>query len=96
MEKPEQEFLTVEQFAERVNISRSTAYNWLAQGRLTTGRHVLRIGGVIRIICSDGLLSHLLALSAEKSGVVERPRLKRNGKGGKNRLAFDISYFDKN
>ena len=35
------ELITLEQFAKRLNISRSTAYNWLAEGRLVPGRHVV-------------------------------------------------------
>lgn len=46
MEETKQEIITVEQFADRMNISRSTAYNWLAKGHLTTGRHVIIVGGV--------------------------------------------------
>ena len=94
MEESKQEMITIKQFAERMNISRSTAYSWLAKGRLTTGRHVIHIGGVIRILWNDDLLSHLLAISTEKSGVIERPILKRDGKGGRNRIAFDIEYAE--
>lgn len=94
MDAPKQEMITVEEFAERMNISRSTAYSWLSHGRLTTGRHVIRIGGIVRILWNDDLLSHLLAISAEKSVVIERPMLKRDGKGGRNRIAFDIEYAE--
>jgi len=95
MEQQKQEIIAEEEFAERMNISRSTAYSWLAKGHLATGSHVIRDGGVIRILWGDDLLSHLLAISAEKSGVVERPVLKRQGKGGRISIAFDITYFEK-
>lgn len=82
------EFLTIEQFAARLQVSKSTTYNWIAQGWLQSGQHVLHVGGVIRILWSDDLLSHLLELS-RNSEPVERPLLKKTGRGGKNRIAFD-------
>jgi excisionase family DNA binding protein len=82
------EYLTIEQFAARLQLSRSTAYNWIAQGRLISGQHVLHVGGVIRILWGDELLAHLLELS-KRSEPVERPVLKREGKGGRNKIAFD-------
>lgn len=82
------EFLTIEQFAVRLQVSKSTTYNWIAQGRLQSGQHVLHVGGVIRILWSDELLTHLLELS-RSSESVERPLLKKMGRGGKNRIAFD-------
>jgi excisionase family DNA binding protein len=86
------EYLTIEQFAARLQLSRSTAYSWIAQGRLEAGRHVLHIGGVIRIIWGNDLMSHLLELS-KSSEPVERPVLKREGRGGRNRIAFDSNYL---
>lgn len=87
------ELLTLEQFAERLGISRSTAYSWLAEGHLVAGKHVVRIKRVIRVLWNTELLTHLLALS-----VLERqakpPRLQRNGKGGRNRVALDSGYLD--
>lgn len=83
------EFLTIEQFATRLQLSRSTAYSWIAQGRLVSGEHVLHVGGVIRILWNDDLLTHLLELSKSASTPVERPVLKKTGKGGRNRIAFD-------
>lgn len=82
------EYLTIEQFADRLQLSRSTAYSWIAQGRLISGQHVLHIGGVIRVLWGDELMAHLLELS-KKSEPVERPLLKKEGKGGRNRIAFD-------
>lgn len=95
MEEQKQEIITIAQFAERMSISRSTAYAWLTSGHLIPGRHVIRINQVIRILWTNDLISHLLAISMEQSSGTERPRLKRNGKGGRNRIAFDITYLEK-
>ena len=87
------EYLTIEQFAERLQLSRSTAYNWLATGKLVAGTHALHIGGVIRVIWSDELMNHLLELSKYQREPVERPSLKKEGKGGRNKIAFDNNYL---
>lgn len=86
--------ISIEEFANRLGISRSTAYTWLAEGRLVTGRHVLRIGRVVRILWSDELMAHLLSLSVAGPKVTERPPLKRTGKGGRNRLALNPDLLD--
>lgn len=88
------EFLTIEQFAERIQISRSTAYNWVAYGRLQAGVHLIRLGNVVRIIWCDQLLKHLLTLSAPEDGKTVKSVLKRKGTGGRNRVALDIRRFD--
>jgi len=87
---PDKQLLTIEEFAMRMRISRSTACSWLSSGRLVSGTHVLRIGAVVRIVWSDELFKHLL----EQSTVNEpRPALKRQGKGGRNVCALDMEYL---
>jgi excisionase family DNA binding protein len=86
------ELITLEQFAKRLNISRSTAYNWLAEGRLVPGRHIVRVGRVIRVIWSEELVKYLLSLSALEER--EHSRLRRHGHGGKNHIAMDINYLE--
>lgn len=82
--------LTIEEFAEKLGIGRSTVYAWMSEGKLVVGRHVVRIGKVVRIVWCDALLEDLLELSARQD---ERPAaspLTRTGRGGRNRLAFDV------
>lgn len=87
---PQSTFLLITEFAELMKISRSTAYSWLAAGRLEAGRHVLRIDGIVRIVWNDELLEHLM-----KQSVVETPQhaLIRKGKGGRNCCALDADYL---
>ncbi|AJE03658.1 helix-turn-helix transcriptional regulator [Geobacter pickeringii] len=85
--------LTIESFAEKLGISRSTAYSWLADGKLVVGRHVVRIGRVVRVVWDDDLLAHLLAISVDEAEEL-RPQCKRNGKGGRNRLAIDPNLLE--
>ena len=88
------EILTIEEFAERLRISRSTAYQWVVAGWLVTGRHVLHIGRVVRILWNADLIDYLLSLSDAGLEKQERPRLIRNGKGGRNSVAFDLDYLE--
>ncbi len=87
---PDKQLLTIEEFAKQLRISRSTACSWLASGRLVSGTHVLRIGSIVRIVWSDELFCHLLGQSTVNE---HRPRLKRQGKGGKNVCALDMEYL---
>ena len=90
---PEKKLLTIEEFAQLMRIKRSTAYSWLAAGRLETGRHVLRIGGIVRIVWSDDLFDYLLKQSVHKETHVQ---LVRKGKGGRNLCALDFKYLESN
>lgn len=50
------DLLTVEEFAERLKISRSTVFGWLKAGLLQEGKHYFRIGRIIRFVWDAGLL----------------------------------------
>jgi hypothetical protein len=87
------ELITLEQFAERLNVSRSTAYGWLAEGVLIPGKHIMHIKRIIRILWSNELVAHLLTLSSAKLEN-KPPRLKRKGKGSRNQISIDCDYLD--
>lgn len=59
------ELLTVEQFAQRLQVSRATVFNWIQKQILVQGRHFLKIGRVLRFTWSDDLISTLLLESAQ-------------------------------
>ncbi len=44
----ESELLTVEQFAQRLQVSRTTVFGWLKNGDLREGVHYLRVGRILR------------------------------------------------
>jgi len=44
----ESELLTVEQFAQRLRVSRTTVFGWLKNGDLKEGVHYLRLGRILR------------------------------------------------
>lgn len=83
------EFLTVDEFAERMKISRSTAYSWIAANILASGTDVMRVGGVLRVVWSQNLVGRLLQLTVQGDEKANNPPLRRNGRGGGNRRAFN-------
>ena len=86
--------ITIDDFALRLKISRSTAYSWLAQGRLVSGVHLLRIGRVVRVIWSHELLEHLLSISTCDLEQPQHPKVARCGRGGRNRIALDADLLE--
>lgn len=44
----ESEFLTVDQFAQRLQVSRTTVFGWLKNGDLREGVHYIRLGRILR------------------------------------------------
>lgn len=63
------ELLTVEQFAERLQVSRATVFAWIQKQILVQGRHFLKIGRVLRFTWSDDFISLLLQESATAAAV---------------------------
>lgn len=49
------EILTVEQFAGRLQVSRTTVFGWLKNGELQEGIHYFRLGRILRFRWLDGL-----------------------------------------
>lgn len=56
----QQEFITAEEFAQRLKISRATVFDWKRRGILRQGRHYVRFGRVVRFIWSEELVARLL------------------------------------
>jgi len=53
------DLLTVEEFAKRFRVGRSTVFEWIASGKMVAGVHYFRIGKTIRIPWSLELLASL-------------------------------------
>lgn len=56
------EMITVDEFARKMEVSRSTVFDWIAKGHLVEGKIYVRIGKTIRFIWS---LESVEALSGE-------------------------------
>ncbi|CAH2032318.1 helix-turn-helix domain-containing protein [Trichlorobacter ammonificans] len=52
------DLLTVEEFADKLKVSRTTVFGWLKSGLLHEGTHYFRIGRVLRFVWDTGLLLH--------------------------------------
>jgi excisionase family DNA binding protein len=53
------EMLTIEQFAAKMAVSRTTVYEWLKSGYLRAGRHFIKIGGTVRFAWGPELFQKL-------------------------------------
>lgn len=60
------EMLSIEQFAERMAVGRTTVYEWIKSGYLVAGRHYVRLGSTVRFAWGNDLLKKLLEDSAEE------------------------------
>jgi predicted DNA-binding transcriptional regulator AlpA len=69
------ELLTVEQFAQRLQVSRATVFAWIQKQILVQGRHFLKFGRVLRFTWSDDLVACLLLDSAQAVPVASPPLL---------------------
>lgn len=52
------EILTVEQFAEKLQVSRTTVFNWIKSGDIEEGVHYIRLGRILRFCWRDDILFH--------------------------------------
>jgi excisionase family DNA binding protein len=60
------DMLSIEEFAAKMSVGRTTVHEWLKSGRLRPGRHFIKIGGTIRFIWGAELLQRLLEDSIEE------------------------------
>ena len=79
------ELLTVERFAQRLQVSRATVFAWMQKQILVQGRHFLRFGRVLRFTWTDDLVACLLhdsALVVPVAAPAVRPVTKTRKKTG--------------
>jgi len=82
--KPVPELLTVEEFARRFRVGRSTVFLWIASKKMLQGIHYFKIGKTLRIPWSVELLASLSADSVETQSAPV--------KSGKNRNIINLDY----
>ena len=89
------EIITLEQFADKMQIARTTAFEWKRNGKLLAGRDFVQIGRVIRILWGAELLKRLLESTAETESekVAERSKPKAKiVKPPKQKTAINFAY----
>ena len=63
----EPELLTVEEFAQRLRVGRSTVFLWIANKKMIRGTHYFQIGKTLRIPWSMEMLASLSTLDLTDS-----------------------------
>lgn len=63
--QPAYEVLTVEQFADRLQVSRATVFNWMQRNILLQGLHYFRIGRILRFVWNAEAALNLLQCTGE-------------------------------
>ena len=91
------ELLTVEEFAERMKISRTTVFDWIRKGTLKSGRHFMKIGRVIRFEWGPELLQKLREDCTERQEKpLDHPMPRHSGlklkKLNNRRAAINLDY----
>ena len=67
MKQHDFEMISVEEFAARMGVSRSTVFAWLAKGHLPEGKVYVRIGKTIRFIWSIEAIAAMSEKNASES-----------------------------
>jgi excisionase family DNA binding protein len=78
------ELLTVEEFAQRFRVGRSTVFDWIASKKMVPGVHYFKIGKTIRIPWSLELLASLSTDSEDREKTPVR--------SGKCRTMVNLDY----
>ena len=91
------ELLTVEEFAKRMKISRTTVFDWIRKGTLKSGRHYIKLGRVVRFEWGPELLQKLHEDSVEgQEKPLDRPMPRHSGlkdiKLNNRRAAINLDY----
>lgn len=74
------ELLTVEEFAERLQVSRATVFAWMQKKILVQGRHFLKYGRVLRFVWGVELIQELVAGCTVAEGAMAPVRVPRQVK----------------
>ena len=67
------ELLTVEEFAQRLTMSRTTVFEWLKSGNLVQGKHYFKVGRILRFVWDKTLL---LSIGMNKKTKIEKKQHK--------------------
>ena len=67
------EIVTVEEFAERMKVSRTTVFAWIKTGSLKEGVHYIRLGRILRLCWREGLFFNSQLRANEDEGPLSPP-----------------------
>ena len=83
------ELITVEEFAEKLKIGRTTVFQWLKDGTLVQGKHFIKIGRVIRFQWPD--VVDLIVMDNIKNPESEK-KLRNEPVQPRQKAAIDLQY----
>jgi hypothetical protein len=79
------ELLTIEEFAQRYRVGRSTVFLWISSKKMIQGVHYFKIGKTVRIPWSMELLAALSTIECEKDEASA-------SRSGKNNNIINLDY----
>jgi|GEM_PF-1700472 len=86
--------LTIEEYAERLKVSRATVFEWMREGTLKAGRHYIKIGRVVRFPWSMLAVEKILEDSGQALAVAApsppRKKITPQRSGGKSQADLDF------
>lgn len=88
------ELLSIEQFAAKMAVSRTTVYEWFKSGYLKAGRHYIKLGTTVRFAWGTELLQRLMedsvdARTAQKVTLEHESLVPRSAATGKKGLQIN-------
>ena len=88
------ELLTIEEYARRFGVCRTTIFEWKKQGKLKAGRHFIKIGRVLRFFWSIDVIRDLHNDKDEKieNSKADLMDAKKEMKNIKNGSAINFEY----
>lgn len=82
------EILTVEEFALRLTMSRTTLFEWLKSGILVQGKHYFKVGRILRFVWDESML---LTIGMSRKDQKEMKQKKTVKPKGERRLHLSCS-----
>ena len=95
MELEQIEIISLEEFAKRMGVARTTVFEWIKRVKLLPGRHFIKMGRVIRFEWGPDLLKKLYEDSdaATVTSPNVKPQPTRSSRtGSKQKAAIDLDY----
>ena len=95
MQQESIEIISLEEFAKRMSVARTTVFEWIQRGKLLPGRHFIKMGRVIRFEWGPDLLKKLYEDSdapTVASHNVKPPQTRSSRTESKRKAAIDLDY----
>ena len=88
------ELINLEEFAKRMNVGRTTVFQWIKEGKLLPGRHFIKIGKVIRFEWGPELLKKLHEDSNPIPGTApaSKPQRSRSQTSASRKPVINLDY----